>query len=125
MKKMINSLALIFLLNLGAGAQKYCIKNLVGYWASSEGAGIEVIDSTKIFLVYGIDKKSIVSYTTDFTKTPCWFDFTIKDSTQTITIKSLMLFVNEDLVQWQIFEDVRPDNFSKENGTMVYLKRKK
>ncbi len=116
---------LFSILSLGAFAQKYCIKNLIGNWHSPDGAGIEMTDSTNIFLIYGIDKKQIVSFTTDFSKSPCWFDFTIKDSLQNITIKTLLLFVNDDLVQWQIFEDVRPANFSADNGNMVYLRRKK
>jgi hypothetical protein len=110
---------------LCAGAQKHSLKNLFGRWESNNGAGIEVIDSSRVFLLYNGEKKQLISYEVDFEKTPCWFDFTIKDSSENIIMKSLLLFVNEDLLQWQIFEDARPANFSAEKGNMVYLRRKK
>lgn len=114
------------LLSMTAVGQKHTFKNLVGRWESPEGAGIEVVDSSKIFLLYNGDRKQVTSYETNFSKSPCWFDFTVSsDSAGSITMKSLLLFVNDDLLQWQIFEDERPANFSANKGTMVYLRRKK
>ena len=124
MKKGMMILTMV-LLSLGAVAQKYSMKNLVGRWESTDGAGIEVLDSNKLFLLYHGDKRQIVSYETNFSKTPCWFDFTIHDSMEQLSMKSLLLFINDDLVQWQIFENERPANFSADKGNMVYLRRKK
>jgi hypothetical protein len=102
------------------------MKNLVGKWECAEGGGIEVVDSANVFIIYGDQKKQVSSYKTDFSKSPCWFDFTVKDGGQTLTLKSLMLFVNDDLVQWQVFDDGhRPSNFSSDQGEMVYLRRRK
>ena len=106
-------------------AQTFNIKNLIGRWESAEGGGIEMIDSSRVFLVYGKDKKQISSYQADFSKSPAWFDFVISDSTEKISMKSLLLFVNDEMIQWQLFEDERPGNFSSQKGEMVYLRRKK
>ena len=125
MKKTVSAFALMLLLGMGAAAQKHSFKNLVGRWESADGAGIEVVDSSKIFLLYNGDRKEIFSYEANFSKTPCWFDFIIRDSAENHTMKSLLLFVNDDLLQWQIFEKERPSVFSADKGTMVYLKRKK
>jgi hypothetical protein len=128
MKKVGRGIALwlLLLLSMNGLAQGLSFKNLVGRWESSDGAGIEVVDSARIFLLYNGDKKQVLSYETNFSKTPCWFDFTVgSDSSNNISMKSLLLFVNDDLLQWQIFEDDRPANFSADKGTMVYLRRKK
>jgi hypothetical protein len=126
MKKIFLSGWICISLSLAGWAQQYSFQSLLGKWEAEDGGGIEAIDSARIFLVYGADKKAIISYKADFTKSPCWFDFDVKDSTQTLHLKSLLLFVNADTLQWEIFEDgVRPDNFTPDKGDMVYLKRKK
>lgn len=110
----------------GAQGQKYSFQNLVGYWESNEGGALEARDSSKLFLLYQGEKKPIISFTADFSKSPCWFDFVIKEQDSAVTIKSLLFFVDNNLLQWQVFEDGnRPVNFSSERGDIVYLKRKK
>ncbi|HZH01463.1 MAG TPA: hypothetical protein VEY32_10300 [Flavisolibacter sp.] len=111
-------------------AQSRDIKQLIGKWeavdSENQKGGLEVVDSSTIYLVYGTEKKRIASYKADFTKSPVWFDFVIKDESNTLQLKSLILFVNDDLIQWQVSEgDVRPANFSQTNGEMMYLRRKK
>jgi hypothetical protein len=125
MKKAWSVLVFALILGMNVAAQKYSLKSLVGVWESADGAGIEVIDSSRIFLLYNGDKRQVISFETNFSKSPCWFDFTVRDSAENFSMKSLLLFVNEDLLQWQIFEEERPLNFSADKGTMVYLKRKK
>jgi hypothetical protein len=126
MKNLFFACALLTGLASSAGAQNPCLKNLVGKWESSAGAGIEVVDSSHIFIVYGNEKKQVASYQADFSKSPCWFDFTIKDSSQSFKVQSLLLFVNNDLVQWQVFDDgSRPATFTSEKGDMVYMRRKR
>ena len=125
MKNLI-CLLVLMLLQFCVSAQNYSFKNFVGYWKSGDGGAIEVIDSSKIFIVYGDEKKKIASYQADFSKEPCWFDFDIKDSSQNLSLKSLLLFVNDDLLQWQVFDDgTRPSNFNSQKGDIVYLRRKK
>ena len=111
-------------------AQTRDIRQLIGKWeavdSENQKGGLEVVDSSTIYLVFGTEKKRIASYKADFTKSPVWFDFVIKDESNTLQLKSLILFVNDDLIQWQVLEgDIRPANFSQTNGEMMYLRRKK
>ena len=111
-------------------AQTRDIRQLIGKWeavdSENQKGGLEVVDSSTIYLVFGTEKKRIASYKADFTKSPVWFDFVIKDESNTLQLKSLILFVNDDLIQWQVSEgDIRPANFSQTNGEMMYLRRKK
>ena len=111
-------------------AQTRDIRQLIGKWeavdSENQKGGLEVVDSSTIYLVFGTEKKRIASYKADFTKSPVWFDFVIKDESNTLQLKSLILFVNDDVIQWQVSEgDVRPANFSQTNGEMMYLRRKK
>jgi hypothetical protein len=112
-------------------AQERNLQSLVGKWeavaAYNAGGGLEVIDSTKMFIVYGEKKKAIVHYSVDFTKSPVWFNFTIKDSTETLNLKSILHFINDDLIKWQVFDDeAQYVYFASNTGSdMVYLRRKK
>jgi hypothetical protein len=111
-------------------AQGRSMQNLVGKWeavrARNAGGGLEVVDSSTIFIVYGNQKKAIVDYKADFSKTPVWFDFTVKDSSGTLSLKSLIQFINDDLIKWQVFEgEAQHVRFVSDAGDMVYLRRKK
>ena len=115
--------ALLFGANLSA--QNTSIKTLAGKWETTDGAGLEIIDSSKIFVTYGNERRSIISYKADFSKSPCWFDFVVKDTAQQLsTIKSLLL-LDKDVLKWQVFEDGdRPTNFAADKGDIVILRRK-
>lgn len=119
----------LFLLiaGLAASAQKRSIKDLIGKWQSVDGAGLEVIDSSRIFITYGKERKPILTYTTDFSKTPYWFDFVVKDSAQQLSaMKSLLLLQDNDVLKWEVFEDGdRPLDFTADKGDIVILRRKK
>jgi hypothetical protein len=74
--------------------------------------------------VYGTQRKLVTRSRADFSKSPVWLDLAVKDSTHTTTLKSLLLFVNEDLIQWQVFDsETRPAYFSTSRGDMLFLKR--
>jgi hypothetical protein len=119
--------SLVLWLGFAASAQSYSIKNLIGRWESTEGAGLEVIDSSRIFVVYGKERKPILSYKADFSKSPTWFDFVVTDSAQKIsTMKSLLFLQNGDTLKWQVFEDGdRPSDFTPGKGDIIILRRKK
>ena len=119
-------LFVILLLSANASAQNISIKSLVGRWETTDGAGLDVIDSARIFVTYGKERKAILSYQADFSKSPCWFDFVVKDTAQKLsTIKSLLLLDN-DVLKWQVFEDGdRPTNFAADKGDIVVMRRKK
>lgn len=106
--------------------QKICIKDLVGRWETPDGAGLEIIDSSRIFVTYGTERKPILSYQADFSKSPCWFDFVVKDTAQKLSTMKSLLWLDKDVLKWQVFEDGdRPANFAADKGDIVILRRKK
>jgi len=123
--KNIWMILIVLLLGAAARAQNTSIKSLVGKWETEDGAGLEVIDSARMFVTYGKERKPILSYQADFSKSPCWFDFVVKDTAQKLsTLKSLLLLDN-DVLKWQVFEDGnRPSNFASDKGEIVILRRK-
>ena len=129
MKRMMTWLLAIIVCT-SAGAQQRSLQHLVGTWeavdSENQSGGLEVLDSTRIYLVYGKEKRAATACTFDFSKTPCWFDFTLKDSTGTLALKSILRFISDDLIQWQVMEGgTRPAQFSEGGGEVVYLRRKK
>lgn len=120
----------VLLLCYTARAQQRSLQSLVGIWeavrTNNDGGGLEVVDSANLYLLFGDQKKKISTYKADFTQSPARFDFTVKDSADSLTLKSLMEFINNDLIKWQVFEgDVQPVHFVSGTGDMVYLRRKK
>ena len=69
MKKFLWFLVVLFFYSTAA-AQPRTISSLTGTWvavdADNASGGIQVIDSTKLFLIYGDQKKPITSYKLDF-----------------------------------------------------------
>jgi hypothetical protein len=125
MNKMWTGL-LLFVISLNSSAQKVCIKDLIGRWETTDGAGLEIIDSARIFVTYGKERKPILSYQADFSKSPCWFDFVVKDTAQKLSAMKSLLLLDKDVLKWQVFEDGdRPENFVADKGDIVILRRKK
>ena len=114
----------ILVLNLPAIAQRWSFQDLVGNWKATNGAGLQVIDSNNIFILYENEKKKAERAFLNFKSNPPSLDFEIKDSGSTHIIKSIFQFVTKDLIQWQVFEGERPANFTASNGELVYLRRK-
>ena len=127
MKKVIVAVVLFLTLGVVANAQKkYDFESLKGSWRNSNGAGLDIVDSNTIYIVYGTQKKQVSRSRADFSKSPVWLDLAVKDSNHVVTLKSLLLFVNEDLIQWQVFDsETRPAYFSTSRGDMLFLKRMK
>jgi hypothetical protein len=125
MKKVIVALAFFLSIGIVTNAQKkYSFENLKGSWRNSSGAGLDIVDSNTIYIVYGTQKKLVTRSKADFSKSPVWLDLAVKDSIHVTTLKSLLLFVNEDLLQWQVFDsETRPAYFSTDKGDMLFLKR--
>jgi hypothetical protein len=116
---------------LGTMAQERTMQALAGLWEAvssvNAGGGLEVKDSSQLYLVFGDQKKKITQYKIDFSQSPARFDFTVQqDSTTNLSLKSLLQFVNDDLIKWQVFEDDKvPMHFASSGGEIVYLRRKK
>ncbi|HEV7330319.1 MAG TPA: hypothetical protein VGN63_04705 [Flavisolibacter sp.] len=125
MKKVLVALAFFLTMNTAVQAQKkYNFENLKGSWRNSKGAGLDIVDSNTIYIVYGEQKRKVTDSRADFSKSPVWLDLAVKDSSQVVTLKSLLLFVSDDLIQWQVFDsETRPAYFSMDRGDMFFLKR--
>jgi hypothetical protein len=103
-------------------------QNMVGSWEivseQDSGGGLEIIDSATILIRFMGEEKRLLEYKIDFSKSPYWFDFSAKDSTSISSFKSLLEFVNDDMLKWQVFVDEeRQDHFSSSKGELFYLKR--
>jgi hypothetical protein len=114
-----------------AFAQTTGFEKLIGKWeavdADNQSGTLEVLDSSKLYLAYGEEKKPITSFNADFSKSPVWFDFTVSNDSDSIKIKSILLFINDNLLQWQVFQGdaKRPAHFTEDKGEIIYLRRKK
>jgi hypothetical protein len=125
MKKVLLSLLVVVGIGQAVTAQQVSWKDLQGRWETPDGAGIEIVDSSRIYLVYGSQKKAINQFQVDFSKSPAQFDFIVKDSTQTVSMKSILVLINDDILKWQVFEtEDHPAHFTSNEGELVYLRRK-
>ena len=118
------------LLSISASTQIKKFRDIIGTWDVTEeqnaGASLQIIDSSTIVLTYMGEKKTITDYKIDFTKSPIWFDFSTKDSTSTLQVKTLLQILGDNMIKWQLFIDEdRPDHFSSSTGELFYLKRSK
>ena len=121
-------IAISCLLVFSANSQVKKFKDIIGLWdiagEQNAGASLQIIDSATIVLTYMGEKKSIIDYKIDFTKSPIWFDFSTKDSTSTLRVKSLLQIIGDDMIKWQLFiEEDRPNHFSSAKGELFYLKK--
>jgi hypothetical protein len=125
MKNKVYVLLAFIILSISAGAQT-SIKELVGKWETADGGGLEIIDGSRIFLVYGKERTPVLSYTVDFTKKPAWFDFTVRSADSILKMKSILQLNGADEMKWQVLEtDVRPATFQPSAGEILVLKKKK
>lgn len=128
MKKQIMLTASLILLSLFGFSQGAGMQNLIGQWEfigiNNEGGRLEIIDSSNIIISKGGEKKSLNNFKMDFTKSPIWFDFIVKDSTDTMQVKSIIEIISDDIIKWQVFmNEERMNHFTVDKGEMFYLKR--
>lgn len=110
----------------GFGQQKK-LQDLVGRWeilGENTGASLEVIDSSTMVLIYDGEKRKIMEYKIDFSKSPIWFDFSTGDSSSIVKVKSLLEIMNDNMIKWQLFMDEdRTAHFSSSKGELFYLRK--
>lgn len=104
------------------------IQSLIGRWeivgTKDDGGRLEILDSSTIVITYGGEKKALSGFKLDFTKSPIWFDFFVRDSSATMNVKSIMEVISDDLIKWQVFmNEDRASHFTSEKGELFYLKR--
>ena len=105
-------------------------KDLIGRWEiidqQGSNATLEIIDSSAILLSYNGEKKKIIDYKIDFTRSPIWFDFSTSDTSSVVTVKSILEILNDNMIKWQLFVDEdRTPHFSSTKGEMFYLRKAK
>ena len=121
---------MIVLGGLPSFAQTHSMRDLIGTWEvvdSDNSRGLlEVADSNTIYLSFQGQRKQITSYKADFSKSPGSFAFTIKDSSGTVNMNSRLLFVNNDLAEWRIFDGTAVTAVAdKSEKGLLYLRRRK
>jgi len=108
-------------------AQNRDLSFLVGRWEAIQGknagGGFEVVDTSKIYLFFGKERKPLVSFEADFSRSPAWLDFTVKDTAGNIKLQSLLQIITDDLIQWQLFDGTRADQFTSARGEILFLRR--
>jgi hypothetical protein len=113
---------------LGSFGQPKKFQNMIGLWEivgeQDSGGGLQIKDSSTILIRFMGEEKTILRYNIDFSKSPYWFDFSCNDTASVSNFKSLIEFVGDDTLKWQIFtEGERADHFSSRTGELFYLKR--
>ena len=113
-----------------SGFSQKNFKDLIGRWEIMDQQGfnatLEIIDSSTILLCYNGEKKKIIDYKIDFTKSPIWFDFSTSDTSSVVTVKSILEILNDNMIKWQLFVDEeRTPHFSSTKGEMFYLRKAK
>ena len=107
--------------------QEKKFKPMIGLWEFVDQdnlkGSLEIIDNTTILIKFKNEEKKLLNYKIDFTKSPFWFDFSVSDTaSSTQNFKSIIDFVNEDILKWQIFDGERSNHYSSSED-ILYLKR--
>jgi hypothetical protein len=125
MKKVAVVLSLFVVMTVQAQTgPKRTVQELVGMWRNKSGAGLDIVDSNTVYIVRGHQRKLAFATLSDVHKSPATFTLTVKDSFKITTLKSLLLLVKDDVLQWQLFDsETRPVSFSYRRGDMLFLKR--
>jgi hypothetical protein len=109
-------------------SQSKSLQDLVGRWEvlgdQVSGSGLVVADSSNIILTYNGDKKKVLEYKLDFSKSPIWFDFTVEEGDSALRVKSIIELIDNTHLKWQLFvNEERAENFSPTRGEFFYLKK--
>lgn len=105
---------------------QHTVTDLAGRWEASDGTTgtLEFIEGSKVVVSVSGMQIPAASYTADFSQDPIWFDVFIAPGK---AVKSLLKFVDDNTIKWQIFMDgARPMDFSEANPIApIILKRQK
>ena len=124
MKKTILVLSLLVSLTAFSQKEKYSFSNLTGTWRNKSGAGLDVVDSNTIYIVHGGRRKLAKASYFDFSKNPVSLHLSVTNASRVVTLKSLLVFVSDNMLQWQVFDtDTRPVSFRYDKGDMLFLKK--
>jgi len=129
MKRILILCTSLFILSSFSFAQNRNIENLMGSWEcidqKNDRGSFEFLDSSKVYFTYMGEKKQVVSYKVDFSKTPYWFSLTLKDEKETIDIKSFLYFIDDNNIKWEVvLVDEDGKNLTDNSSEVVMLRRK-
>lgn len=129
MKRILILCTSLFILSGFSFAQNRNIENLMGSWEcidqKNDRGSFEFLDSSKVYFTYNGEKKEVISYKVDFSKTPYWFSLTLKDDKETIDIRSFLYFIDDNNIKWEVvLVDEAGKNLSDNSSEVVMLRRK-
>lgn len=110
-----------------APSQSKITDKLIGTWEgidSAEERGSIIIKNNNILMLVLSPTETIeCKYQIDTTKSPMWFDIIIEEEGGEVsTMKSLVLFVNNDTIKWEVFFDrERTPNFTADTSQDIVL----
>jgi hypothetical protein len=130
MKKLLVVAVTVLVAIMPGFGQAKKFHNMIGMWEiigeQDAGGSLHVVDSSRILIRFMDEEKTILRYNIDFTKAPYKFNFSCRDTASVSNFYSLLEFVGDDTLKWQIFADgERPDHFTTRTGDLFYLKRSK
>lgn len=131
MKKALLVLVTVFLFTaVVTVAQNKTSKDLIGKWEGSDerndNGSLQFLDSSRVVMTMMGEKMPTATYKADFSKSPILLDITINQGGQKLVMKSLIQFLDDNKIKWEVFPDGnRPKDFSDNSfGTAIILKRK-
>ena len=99
MKKLLLLAAALFAYN-AIQAQNRSLKDIIGKWQMPGNFGsMEFIDSTSVITTMHGRRVGDGIYVIDFSKQPMWLDVTIKQGKQTITLKQILEFIDDNTIR--------------------------
>jgi hypothetical protein len=127
MKKCLIIIISFIFFSQAVSGQVKRFEDLIGKWdiaGEDVGGSLEIIDSANIYLTYMDQRKKVITYSLDLTKSPVWFDFTVPDTSGILEVKSLVQVFGDNALKWQIFVDEdRSNYFTASRGELLYLKK--
>ena len=129
MKQILIICTTFLFLSIPSFSQNRNIENLMGSWEcidqKDDRGSFDFIDSSKVYFTYMGEKKQVVNYKVDFSKTPYWFSLTLKDENETIEIKSFLYFIDDNNIKWEVvLVDEGGKNLNDNSTEVVMLRRK-
>ncbi|MBC7904330.1 MAG: hypothetical protein H7Y27_12955 [Gemmatimonadaceae bacterium] len=129
-KSLVAIFAFVVIFSIGASAQQRNLRDLIGKWEEvgdkADNGSLEFIDSSKVVMSMKGRKLSPSSFSVDFSKTPMPLDMVMVQGDQKRVLKSLIQFVDNDTLKWQVFPaGDRGTSFTDAAATSVVLKRRK
>jgi hypothetical protein len=127
MKRLV-VIAFILLCTGESYGQVKSFQDLVGRWQvmgdQVAGSGLVVADSSNIILTYNGEKRKVMDYKIDFSKSPVWFDFSVQDGDSVLRVQSILELIDSSNLKWQLFlNEARTEKFTPAKGEFFYLKK--